>query len=76
MMNRLPVIIWLGGGVLGWVAMKMVLDDPWVLDWLGHELAQTLHRTAPYGLAIIIAAVGWWFNRTPKRCEEGGGSNQ
>ncbi len=70
LMNRLPLIIWLGGGVLGWVAMKMILDDPWVLNWLGHELAQTLHHTAPYVLAVVIAIVGWWFNRAPKRCEE------
>ena len=68
LMNRLPVIIWLGGGVLGWVAMKMILDDPMVLAWLGQELAQILHRFAPYVLAVIIAAVGWWFNRAPKRC--------
>jgi len=72
LMNRLPLIIWLGGGVLGWVAMKMILDDPWVLDWFGHELTQTLHHTAPYVLAVVLAAVGWWSSRVPKRCEGAG----
>jgi YjbE family integral membrane protein len=66
LMNRFPLIIWLGGGVLGWVAMKMMLDDPMVIDWLGHALAQTLHQIAPYGLGATIAALGWWFARGTK----------
>jgi YjbE family integral membrane protein len=70
LMNRFPLIIWLGGGVLGWVAMRMILDDPWVLDWLGHALAQTLHHTAPYVLGVGIAALGWWNARTFKRSDE------
>lgn len=67
LMNRFPLIIWLGGGVLGWVAMKMMLDDPIVIDWLGHALAQTLHQIAPYALGVLIAALGWWFARGTKR---------
>ncbi len=68
LMNRLPLIIWVGGGVLGWVAVRMILDDPWILHWLGLPLTQTLHQTAPYVLAVIIAAFGWWNDRSPKRC--------
>ena len=34
-MDRFPLIIWFGGGVLGWVAVKMIFDDPLVVDWLG-----------------------------------------
>ena len=70
LMNRFPLIIWLGGGVLGWVAMKMMLDDPIVIDWLGHALAQTLHQIAPYALGASIAALGWWFARRTKRAGE------
>ena len=70
LMNRFPLIIWLGGGVLGWVAMKMMLDDPIVIDWLGHALAQTLHQVAPYALGVVIAALGWWFARGTKRPRE------
>jgi YjbE family integral membrane protein len=67
LMNRLPVIIWVGGGVLGWVAVRMMLDDPWVIDWLGHALTHTLQRTAPYVLCAIIAFLGWWNARALKR---------
>jgi YjbE family integral membrane protein len=72
LMNRLPLMIWLGGGVLGWVAMKMILDDPWVLGWLGDELSHALHYAAPGVLAVALAVVGWWFSRTPKRCGDAG----
>ena len=72
LMNRFPLIIWIGGGVLGWVAMKMMLDDPIVIDWLGHALAQTLHQIAPYALGALIAALGWWFARGAKRPDEAG----
>jgi len=65
-MNRLPVIIWLGGGLLGWVAVKMMLDDPWVLHWLGDAVTHLLHHTAPYVLAVLIAALGWWSARASK----------
>lgn len=64
LMNRFPFIIWLGGGVLGWVAVRMILDDPWMLNWFGHT--HPLHRIAPYVLAVIIAALGWWNARRPK----------
>jgi YjbE family integral membrane protein len=70
LMNRLPLIIWLGGGVLGWVAMRMILDDPGVLDWLGNTVTYTLHHTAPYVLAVGIAALGWWNARGAKRSSE------
>jgi YjbE family integral membrane protein len=64
LMNRFPLIIWLGGGVLGWVAMRMILDDPWMLNWLGHT--HFLHHTAPYVLGVFVAVLGWWNARTPK----------
>ena len=35
LMGRWPVIIWIGGGVLGWVAAEMILKDPVVAGWLG-----------------------------------------
>jgi YjbE family integral membrane protein len=62
MMNRFPVIIWVGGGVLGWVAMKMITDDPFVIKWLGPAL-WTAHHVGPYLLAAIITGIGWWYAR-------------
>ena len=60
LMNRFVWIIWLGGGVLGYVAGEMILKD--------HSLARWIAQSAP-GLellplapAAIIVVLGWWLN--------------
>lgn len=70
LMNRLPFLIWLGGGVLGWVAVKMIFDDPLVVQWLGETLARVLHQFAPWLLGAVIALLGWWFARNLARTKD------
>ena len=62
MMNRYPVIIWIGGGVLGFVAAELIHKDKWVEATFGSSLAAS-HHIAPYVLGGIIAALGWWWGR-------------
>jgi|GEM_PF-4958627 len=62
---------WLGGGVLGWVAVHMIAEDPFVAQRLGGAFA-FLHDVAPYLLAVIITSLGWWFARGTLRATEGG----
>lgn len=71
LMNRFPFIIWLGGGVLGYVAMHMMLEDPMVKSWLGVAWA-TLHAVTPYALATFITVLGWWYARGTARATDGG----
>ena len=57
LMNRFPVIITAGGGVLGWVAGEMAITDPVVGPWVdGH--AHWLHSVAPAMGALLVVAVG------------------
>ncbi|MEP6670514.1 MAG: TerC family protein [Chthoniobacter sp.] len=70
LMDRFPLIVWLGGGVLGWVAVKMMFDDPLVVGWLGEALARVLHRFAPWLLGAVIASLGWWFARNLGRTKD------
>lgn len=62
LMNQFVWIIWLGGGVLGWVAAEMIVKDAivnrWILPW-----AQVVHWAAPALLGAALAAVGWWMAR-------------
>ena len=59
LMNRFMWIIWLGGGILGYVAGEMILKEP--------KLDRLIDHTTPgIGLlpllpAVIIVALGWWF---------------
>ena len=60
LMNRWPAIIWLGGGVLGWVAGEMIVREAvqrWFPDGNG------LTHAAPAIPALVIAALGWWAQR-------------
>ncbi len=67
LMGRYPWIVWLGGGILGYVAGEMMLKDPIVLGWLGPGAAHRLHRLLPIALGVVMTAFGWWFARDPGR---------
>ena len=59
LMQRFPIIIVIGAGLLGWVAGEMVATDPVVKDWVEAQAAW-LHWVAPAAGAIIVVAVGKW----------------
>lgn len=38
--DRFPIILWMGGGLLGWVAGEMIIEDELVIPYVaGYELA-------------------------------------
>jgi YjbE family integral membrane protein len=63
--GRFPWIVWLGAGVLGYVAGEMVLADPAVARWLG-EAAPAL-APLPFGLGAALIGLGWWFAGAARR---------
>ena len=65
LMNRYPWIIWAGGGLLGYVAGDMLLEDPLVVDWLG-AVGPALEYPVSGALAVVLTGLGWWMAR-PKR---------
>src|SRR5262245_48736606 len=63
LMSRHAWIIWLGGGILGYVAGEMMTDDPVVRRWLG-PTADVVDDPVSIGLAVVVAAIGWWLGRS------------
>jgi len=61
-MERWPIIITIGGGLLGWVAGEMGITDPAVKDWVDANAAW-LHYAAPVLGAAIVVAVGKMLSR-------------
>jgi YjbE family integral membrane protein len=59
LMNRYVWIVWLGGGLLGYVAGEMMLEDPLIVRWLG-DTAALLHRPLPIAIGAVVTALGWW----------------
>ena len=70
LMNRFEWIVWLGGGVLGWVAGEMIIKDTivrsWTESWIG-----VIHWGAPGALAVTLTLLGWMLaGRTPYAPEQ------
>lgn len=66
LMSRYPAIIWVGGGILGYVAGDMMLEDPMVARHLG-GMAHSLGYPLPLSLGIGLAVIGWWLARRHAR---------
>ena len=61
-MERWPIIITIGGALLGWVSGEMAIGDPLVKDWVDAN-AGWLHYVAPAGGALLVILIGKWFAR-------------
>lgn len=58
LMDRFPIIIWLGAGLLGWVGAEMMITDPAVTGYIAkvhHSLGDYTHRS--FKLAGFMAVV-------------------
>jgi YjbE family integral membrane protein len=66
LMNRFPQIVWLGAGVLGWVAGEMFVKDPIV-----HSYIEPVYAVLEYGLRVGLAAglvlLAWTLARRAQR---------
>ena len=58
-MDRFPIIITIGAGLLGWVAGDMAATDPVLKEWVDANAAW-LHWAAPAAGAIFVVAAGKW----------------
>ena len=60
LMNRFVWVIWLGGGILGYVAGEMILKDQGLARWIDHSTPGL--GLLPLVPGMIIVALGWWLN--------------
>jgi YjbE family integral membrane protein len=62
--ERFPAIVWLGAGVLGWTAVKMILAEPLLTPWLGS------HSETRLALQILVVgglvAIPLWRSLLPR----------
>jgi YjbE family integral membrane protein len=66
LMNRFAWIIWVGGGILGYFAMQMILHDKALAAWIGTE-QPVWGRPVAFVAFLIVTALGWWFSRNAAR---------
>lgn len=56
-MDRYPITIAIGAGLLGWIAGDMVVTDVVTKEWVSMQ-AQYLHWVAPATAAVLVILVG------------------
>jgi hypothetical protein len=61
LMNRFPIIITAGGGLLGWVAGEMLITDPAVSGWIDTN-ASWMHMGLPVLATLGVIGAGKWFS--------------
>jgi YjbE family integral membrane protein len=62
MMERFAWLVWVGGGILGYVAGEMFFADPAIGRW--RDGAPVLGYVVSAVLGLVIAAIGWWGERS------------
>jgi YjbE family integral membrane protein len=66
LIERFPVLIVAGGGLLGFVAGELIVDDSAIVDWI-HAHATWLTWAAPViGIALVVGPAKWLEGRRTK----------
>src|SRR5438552_9934841 len=63
---RFPVLVLAGGGLLGYIAGEMVIEDPALQSWIAANAAGVVWIVPMVGFAVVVAA-GLWLTRGRKR---------
>jgi predicted tellurium resistance membrane protein TerC len=59
LIERYPILIVAGGGLLGFVAGELMIDDSAIVDWV-HVHAPWLAWVAPIaGIALVVGPAKW-----------------
>jgi len=72
LLDRYPILVWAGAGLLGWVAGDIMIKDAALLNWFDAALIDKLHYWAAAACAVFVVGVGWLIRRAHhKRALEG-----
>jgi YjbE family integral membrane protein len=59
LLERFPILIWAGAGLLGWVAGEMLDSDPFLIGQFGADLLHKLEYPAAIVGALIVLGAGY-----------------
>jgi len=63
---RFPVLVLAGGGLLGYIAGEMVVEEPALQSWIAANAAGAAWIVPPLGFAVVVA-IGLWLTRRRRR---------
>ena len=67
LLGRLPILVWAGAALLGWVAGEMLVSDPWLAGTFGEELMERIELPAAAIGAVFVVALGYVLSRRAAR---------
>uniref|UniRef100_A0A7C5ERP6 TerC family protein n=1 Tax=Desulfobacca acetoxidans TaxID=60893 RepID=A0A7C5ERP6_9BACT len=68
LMDRYPIIIYLGAAILGRVAAELIFTDPWVVNWLAPPVWFRYTMEAVFAIGVIVVGklwLRWFWHRAP-----------
>jgi predicted tellurium resistance membrane protein TerC len=63
LLNRFPILVWAGAGLLGWVAGEIMVKDAAVANWLGQETVDRWHLWAAAAGVVFVIGLGYLIRR-------------
>ena len=66
LIQRFPTLVLAGGGLLGYIAGEMAVDDPAVAQWVSATIGGLVWLVPIAGFALVVGA-GLWLTRRRKR---------
>jgi YjbE family integral membrane protein len=60
MLDRFPLLVWAGAGLLGWIAGELFVTDVGVVSYIGAARSHTLEIPFAIGGAVIVLLIGAW----------------
>jgi predicted tellurium resistance membrane protein TerC len=70
-LGRLPILVWAGAALLGWVAGDMLVSDQWLIDTFGERLTSRVELPAAAICAVFVVALGYFLSRRAARHKTG-----
>ena len=66
---RFPILVLAGGGLLGYIAGEMMVEDPAVAPWIATNASQIAGLAPGVGFALVVA-LGWGLTRHHRRAHK------
>lgn len=67
LIERFPLFVWAGAGLLGWIAGELIADDPGLQNWLGKDIPNLL---GAFTGALLVIGLGYLYTQRKKRRAE------
>jgi YjbE family integral membrane protein len=62
-LDRFPVLVWAGAGLLGWIAGEIMIKDIAIAGWLGPDLVHRYEYWAAGAGVVFVLGVAWLIRR-------------